>query len=81
MLGLTQEDLLTNDTIQTLLNKRETDKQLNSLIQSEKRGGHIVKVHNFQALIDDNWKAENNRDNEGEGSEVSRQKSMTSPAI
>lgn len=81
MLGLTQEDLLTNDTIQTLLNKREADKQLTSLIQSDKRGGHIVKVHNFQALIDDNWKAENNNNEGSSKPGVSRQNSMTSPTI
>ena len=47
MLGLTLEDLLTNETIQQLLNKRDEERQYTSLIQNEKQGGQIVKVHNF----------------------------------
>ena len=58
MLGMTQEDLLDNDAIQGLLTKQSESKQLNSFIQNDKKGGQIVKVHNFQALFTDSWKAE-----------------------
>ena len=58
MLGMTQEDLLDNDAIQSLLTKQSESKQLNSSIKNDKKGGRIVKVHNFQALLNDSWKAE-----------------------
>ena len=48
MLGLTLQDLLDNDTIQAELTKRDTQlNQKNALIQNEKKGGEIVKVHNI----------------------------------
>ena len=29
-----------------------------STIKNDKKGGQIVKVHNFQALLNDSWKAD-----------------------
>ena len=56
LLGLTQEDLLGNETIQDLLNVWSSGhRSFNSVIQNDKKGGRIVKVRNFQALIDDSY--------------------------
>ena len=48
LLGLTQEDLLGNETIQDLLNVWSSGhKSFNSVIQNDKKGGKIVRVRNF----------------------------------
>lgn len=52
MLGMTQEDLLDNNTIQELLTKQSENKQFNAFIKNDKKGGQIVKVHQFQLLLD-----------------------------
>lgn len=54
MLGLSQAELLDNDTIQELLTQyAEEAIQLNSTFQGS--NGHGIKVRNFQALIDVNY--------------------------
>ena len=56
ILGLGQQDLLDNKNIQELLTQHSAkSKRLDSFIQNDKNGGQIVKVHNFQALIDNNY--------------------------
>jgi len=48
--------LLDNEMIQTLLTQYAEDPmQMNSLIESQKNGGQLIKVRNFQALIDKNY--------------------------
>ena len=52
ILGLSQEELLDNDSIQQLLTQLADDPiQLNSVIESIS-GGQTIKIRNFQALID-----------------------------
>lgn len=60
ILGLTQNQLLTNVKIQELLTQHvESPLRVNSLV--ERNSGQVgdasemIKVHNFQALIDDNY--------------------------
>lgn len=53
ILGLSQEELLDNDSIQQLLTQLADDPvQLNSVIESIGGGGQTIKIRNFQALID-----------------------------
>lgn len=56
ILGLTQSELLDNVKIQELLtahaNKPMT---VNSLIEDRKNEGQMIKVRNFQALIDNDY--------------------------
>ena len=56
ILGMGQKDLLDNNRIQELLvNHADYKKKVNTFIQDDKRGGKIVKVQNFQALIDNSY--------------------------
>lgn len=60
ILGLTQNELLDNAMIQNLLTSYEVDPiQMNSMIESQKNGGQLIKVRNFQALIDKNYSHSN----------------------
>jgi len=60
ILGLTQNELLDNEMIQQLLTQYAEDPmQMNSLIESQKNGGQLIKVRNFQALIDKNYSHNN----------------------
>ena len=60
ILGLTQNELLDNAMIQNLLTSYESDPiQMNSMIESQKNGGQLIKVRNFQALIDKNYSHSN----------------------
>ena len=48
ILGLTQNELLDNEMIQQLLTQHADDPmQMNSLIESQKNGGQLIKVRNF----------------------------------
>lgn len=48
ILGLTQNELLDNEMIQQLLTQYADDPmQMNSLIESQKNGGQLIKVRNF----------------------------------
>lgn len=48
ILGLTQNELLDNQMIQELLTKHSEDPlQMNSLVESSKNGGQMIKVRNF----------------------------------
>ena len=56
ILGMDQQDLLSNNRIQELLIKHsDSKKKVNTFIQDDKKGGKIVKVQNFQALIDNSY--------------------------
>ena len=57
ILGMTQDELLKNDVIQTLLTKHADDPmQLNSTIEGGGANGQCqIKVQNFQALIDSSY--------------------------
>ena len=56
ILGLTQDQLLDNEKIQQLLTQHANDPmQLNSVIENKKNQGEMIKVRNFQALIDINY--------------------------
>jgi UTP-glucose-1-phosphate uridylyltransferase len=56
ILGLSQEELLDNVMIQTLLTQHGEDPiKMNSLIENCNNGGQMIKVRNFQALIDTNY--------------------------
>lgn len=52
-MGLSQAELLNNKSIQSLLNQHVDEKiQLNSVLESAQSGSQVVKISNFQALID-----------------------------
>ena len=56
ILGLTQDQLLDNEKIQQLLTQHaEGPMQLNSIIENKSNAGEMIKVRNFQALIDINY--------------------------
>ena len=56
ILGITQNQLLDNAKIQELLTMHASKPmQVNSLVESNKSGGQMIKVRNFQALIDNNY--------------------------
>ena len=57
ILGLTQVELLDNVKIQELLTQHANEPlQVNSLVENGKNCGQMIKVQNFQALIDNNYK-------------------------
>ena len=56
ILGMAQEDLLDNHVIQGLLTEHnKKDAKLNTVIKNDKRGGKVVRIQNFQALIDEKY--------------------------
>lgn len=56
-MGLTQDELLDNIKIQELLTQHaDAPLQVNSLVENGKNCGQMIKVQNFQALIDNNYK-------------------------
>ena len=56
ILGLTQDQLLDNEKIQALLTQyAENPMQVSSLIDNGRVPGQMIKVSNFQALLDDNY--------------------------
>ena len=56
-MGLTQDELLDNVKIQELLTQHAAEPlQVNSLVENGKNCGQMIKVQNFQALIDNNYK-------------------------
>ena len=53
---MAKEDFFDNHTIQKLLTKvSEKEKRFNSVIQSDKDSGKLVKIQNLQALIDKDY--------------------------
>ena len=57
MLGLNQNELLDNQEMQRLLTQHNQSKgtKVNTLIRNDKKGGEILMVSNFQALIDKSY--------------------------
>ena len=56
ILGVNEEELLSNGDIQKLLTMHAGHQQrVKSIIQNSRDGGKILKVHNFQALYDSNY--------------------------
>lgn len=66
ILGLTQGELLDNVKIQDMLTKHaENPLRVDSLIENNKGDGQMIKVSNFQALIDSNYRYHSTKAGDG----------------